>query len=73
MARRIAIIDHDEHELLIEDINEQELEEKYGGDEQAYIDNNYYLGNYSWDWITDTSYFHEGETDPVEVEFADIL
>lgn len=27
MARRIAIIDHNEHELLIEDINEQELVE----------------------------------------------
>jgi hypothetical protein len=71
--RRIAIIDHNEHELLIEDINEQELEEKYGGDEQAYIDDNYDLENYSWDWITDTQYFAEGESDPIEVDFKDLV
>ena len=73
MARRIAIIDHNEHELLIEDINEQELEERYGGDEQKYIDDNYTLENYSWDWITDTQYFPEGDPDPIEVEFTDTL
>lgn len=73
MARRIAIIDHNEHELLIEDINEQELEEKYGGDEQKYIDDNYDLENYSWDWITDTQYFPEGETDPIEVDVKDLV
>ena len=72
--RRIAIIDHNDHELLIEDINEQELEEKYGGDEQAYINDNYtFEGDYSWDWITDTQYFEEGETDPIEVEFKDLV
>lgn len=71
--RRIAIIDHNEHELLVEDINEQELEEKYGGSEQAYIDDNYDLENYSWDWITDTQYFEEGESDPIEVEFTDLV
>ena len=72
--RRIAIIDHNDHELLIEDINEQELEEKYGGDEQKYIDDNYtFEGDYSWDWITDTQYFEEGETDPIEVEFKDLV
>ena len=71
--RRIAIIDHNEHELLVEDINEQELEEKYGGSEQAYIDDNYDLENYSWDWITDTQYFEEGESTPIEVEFTDLV
>ena len=71
--RRIAIIDHNEHELLIEDINEQELEEKYGGDEQKYIDDNYDLENYSWDWIRDTQYFEEGEPGPIEVEFKDLV
>jgi hypothetical protein len=70
--RRIAIIDHNEHDLIIEDINEQELEEKYGGDEQKYIDDNYDLENYSWDWITDTQYFAEGDPDPMEVEFTDL-
>ena len=72
--RRIAIIDHNEHELLIEDINEQELEEKYGGDEQAYINDNYtFEGDYSWDWITDTQYYPEGDPDPIEVEFKDFI
>ena len=70
--RRIAIIDHASHELMIEDINEQVLEDQYGGDEQKYIDDNYtFDGDYSWDWITDTQYFPEGESDPVDVEFTD--
>ena len=70
--RRIAIIDHASHELMIEDINEQVLKDQYGGDEQKYIDDNYtFEGDYSWDWITDTQYFPEGESDPVDVEFTD--
>ena len=70
--RRIAIIDHASHELMIEDINEQVLEDQYGGDEQKYIDDNYtFEGDYSWDWITDTQYFQEGESVPVDVEFTD--
>lgn len=72
--KRIAIIDHASHELMIEDINEQELEDQYGGDEQKYIDDNYtFEGDYSWDWITDTQYFPEGESDPVDVEFMDLV
>jgi hypothetical protein len=71
--RRIAIIDHNEHELMVEDVNEQELAEKYNGDEQAYIDDNYDLENYSWDWITGTYYFPEGESDPIEAEFSDLV
>ena len=47
--RRIAIIDHNEHDLIIEDINEEVLEKEYGGDEQKYIDDNYDIENYSWD------------------------
>jgi hypothetical protein len=72
--RRIAIIDHSDHELFIEDVNEQELEEKYGGDEQKYIDENYtFEGDYSWDWITDAEYIPEGESTPMEVDFAELL
>jgi hypothetical protein len=71
--RRIAIIDHNEHDLIIEDINEEELEEKYGGDEQKYIDANYDLENYSWDWITDSYYIPEGESDPIEVDVKDLV
>ena len=71
--KRICIIDHNEHELLVEDINEQELQEKYAGDEQKYIDDNYDLENYSWDWISDTQYFPEGESSPIEVDFKDLI
>ena len=70
--RRIAIIDHSSHELMVEDINEEVLESRYNGDEQKYIDDNYtFEGDYSWDWITDTQYFPEGESNPVDVEFTD--
>ena len=72
--RRIAILNHFSHTLLVEDINEQELEKKYGGDEQKYIDENYTLeADYSWDWIIDTEYFPEGQSDPVEIEFTEFL
>ena len=71
--RRIAIINHASHELMVEDINEKELETKYGGDEQKYIDDNYtFEGDYSWDWITDAQYFKEGESDPIEIDFDEI-
>ena len=72
--RRIAILDHVNHDLLVEDIDEQELEAQYGGDEQKYIDENYtFSGDYSWDWITTTQYFPQGESDPVYVDFKDFV
>ena len=70
--RRIAIIYHNTHTLFIEDINEEILEGQYGGDEQKYIDDNYNLKDYSWDWITGAQYFPEFEKDPIEINFEDI-
>ena len=71
--RRIVIIDHSDHSLMVEDINEKELSTKYGGDEQRYIDDNYTLtGDYSWDWIVSAEYFPEGESDPVEIDFENL-
>lgn len=70
--KRLAIIDHGNHALYIEDINEEILEGQYGGDEQLYIDDNYSLKNYSWDWITDAQYFLEFEKTPIEINFEDI-
>lgn len=71
--RRLAIIDHASHELMVEDVNEAELESNYGGDEEAYIKDNYtFEGEYSWDWITDAQYFAEGESDPIEIDFDEI-
>ena len=72
--RRIAIIDHNEHDLIIEDINEEVLEKEYGGDEQKYIDDHYDIENYSWDWITD-SYYRPDDNDGylIEVDFSKLL
>ena len=60
---RIGVIDHSTHELYVEDINDGLLNaEPYNGDVQAYIDDNYtFEGDYSWDYIVDSSY--EGEND----------
>lgn len=72
--RRIVIIDHVYHVAYIEDINEKELEEKYGGDEQAYIDANYtFEGEYSWDYVVDIEYFAEGESDSIEIEPKELV
>lgn len=70
---RIAIIDHDTHTLFVEDINDEILQGQYGGEEQNYIDDNYtFEGEYSWDWITDTQYFSEDYSMPIEINFEDI-
>ena len=70
--RRIAIIDHKNHSLMVEDINDEILESQYGGDEQLYIDKNYNLEDYSWDYIIDAQYFPESEKTPIEINFEDI-
>jgi len=71
--RRIAIIDHSTHTLYVEDIDEYELINKYGDDEQKYIDENYtFEGEYSWDWITDAQYFTDFDKTPIEINFEDI-
>lgn len=71
--KRLAIIDHAGHQLLIEDVSEESLE-KYNGSAEKYIKDNYtFDGNFSWDYITDTEYFPEGESDPYDVEFSDII
>lgn len=71
--KRIAILDHADHSLLVEDVNETALEKIYGGDEQAYINDNYtFEGDYSWEWITDAEYFPEGQNEPIEIDFEEI-
>lgn len=70
--RRIAIIDHAAHELMVEDVDESVLETEYGGDEQAYINDNYtFEGDYSWDWITDAQYYTD-DGDTIEIDFYEI-
>jgi hypothetical protein len=70
---RIAIIDHDEHRLYVEDIPEDILENQYGGDEQKYIDDNYDIENYSWDYITEGLFLPAGESDFCDIDFDTIL
>ena len=70
---RIAIIDHDSHRLYVEDIDEEVLNEKYNGEEEAYIKDNYNLENFSWDFITETEYRPNDDYDPISVEFEDLL
>ena len=70
---RIAIIDHDEHRLYVEDIPEDILESQYGGDEQKYIDDNYDIENYSWDYITEGLFLPAGESDFCDIDFDTIL
>lgn len=71
---RIAIIDHETHKLHIEDVDEEILNGKYGGEEEAYIKDNYTLsGNFSWDFITGIEYIPEGSEDPMELDPKDII
>ena len=65
---RIAIIDHEYHSLYVEDIDEEILNDKYEGSEQKYIEDNYDLGEYSWDYIVDSTYFPK-QSDPIDIKY----
>ena len=68
---RLVIIDHDNHQLFIEDVSLEEIE-KAGG-EQEYIEQNYEVatrGTYwSWEFITDITYYpNDEDKDPIDVK-----
>lgn len=67
---RLAIIDHIEHRLYIEDVTDEELA-KYNGDEQEYIEYNYNFleGEYSWDYIVDSLFIDSNDPDPRGINF----
>ena len=70
-VERLAIIDHDNHQLFIEDVDVNVLNEKYNGEEEDYIKDNYELGeNWSWEWVTVIEYVPTDE-DPIDVEPSD--
>lgn len=71
--RRLAIIDHENHALYIEYVNDEILEGQYGGDEQLYIEDNYNLKEYAWDWFTDIQYFPEFDKTPVDINFEEMI
>ena len=48
----IAIIDHDNHILYVEEIDMDIVDEIYNGEEEEYIKANYDLGeNWTWDYV----------------------
>ena len=57
----------------VEDIPDDILKKKYGGDEQKYIDDNYDIENYSWDYITESLFLPAGEYDFYDIDFDTIL
>ena len=51
----LAIIDHLEHQLFIENADEKEIQEKYNGEEEDYIRDKYHFTDddlYSWEYLT---------------------
>ena len=68
---KLAIIDHNEHRLFIEDVTDKMLA-KYNGDEQAYIEDNYDMENYSWDYIVEADYIPSDDATPIEINFDKI-
>lgn len=71
---RIAIIDHDNHTLFVEDIDEDILQERYNGSEENYIEDNYYIGSYSWDYVTDAEYIPASPyKDQIEINFEELI
>lgn len=50
----LAIIDHKEHQLFIENADDNEIETKYKGEEEDYIRDKYGFGDddfFSWDYL----------------------
>ncbi len=72
MIERLAIIDHAQHTLFIEDVDTVLLAEKYNGEEEEYIKDNYeFKEGFSWDYIVNTLYVKEDE-DPREVDLEEL-
>ena len=66
---RIAVLDHDEHMLFVEDIPDEVINSPEWDGEESYILNNYDIENFSWEYIVETYYFPEDESMPVEIRF----
>jgi hypothetical protein len=67
---RLAILDHANHKLYIEDVSEETLEQ-YGGEEEKYIEDTYeFDGDYSWDYIVETEYLpDDNDGDFIDIDF----
>lgn len=70
---RIAIINHDTHQLIVADIDNGILLMKYNGEEESYIKDNFpNLKNFSWDYITEAEYTPCWSESPYEIVFEEI-
>lgn len=69
---RLAIIDHDEHKLFVEDVDEKILKEY--GSECAYVRDHYTIaGSFSCSIIKEAEYIPEGDPHPVEINFKELV
>ena len=72
-VQRIAIIDHESKRLYVEDVDKKVVKEQYNGSTTEYILDNYSLcGTFTWDVIEDTE-FIPADSDPISVEFNDLI
>ena len=69
---RIVIIDHDEHELYIEDIPDEILDAPEWNGEEDYIRKNYDVENFSWDFVVGSYYYPEDAEIPITIFFEDL-
>jgi hypothetical protein len=71
---RLVIIDNAAHEVFIEDVTDEQLE-KYNGEEEAYIRDNYtFEGEWTWDYVTGVTYIPADDDKlPMELEPTDWL
>ena len=71
---RLVIIDNAAHEVFIEDVTDEQLE-KYNGEEEAYIRDNYtFEGQWTWDYVTGVTYIPADDDKlPMELEPTDWL
>ena len=53
----LAILDHYNHTLIIDEVPDKTLQ-KYNGEEEDYIKDNYeFEGDWSWEWVTDIVHY----------------
>ena len=75
---RLCIIDHETHKVYIEDVDEDMLDNEYGGEEEEYIKANYACGasgNFSWDYIIAAEYIplDDGNHYSYDIDFEEII
>ena len=69
---RLAILNHETHQLFIEDVP-QETIDYYGGEEEYIREMYTFEGEWSWDFIVDCVYYDTENEDGISVEFTDLV